>query len=248
MNGYPRNLAVDFSKLRPNTLKRYAWYYNVEAPTNNNQPELASACARHFSNHVMVNETQVLNSFIEYCHNPNAPSKKRGRYNGFVGKPGATGLGGGKRGNPASVGEEPASKKKRHTVIPEGRKAVSKINDNWMLTRVIKYMKRKKMYKVEDADEMAKDALHFEVHPDEIILLPTAEEIASRKAIPKHSRVLARFPKTTTFYAATVVKKIERGKKTPDYCLRFDDDERDATGEIRSLKVSALEVVETAKT
>ena len=30
MNGYPRDLHVDLSKLRASTLKRYAWYYNID--------------------------------------------------------------------------------------------------------------------------------------------------------------------------------------------------------------------------
>ncbi|CAK9047237.1 Superoxide dismutase [Mn] [Durusdinium trenchii] len=99
---------------------------------------------------------------------------------------------------------------------------------------------------VEDGDEMAKESAHFDVNQDEIIVLPTPEEVLSSKPFPKGARVLARFPKTSTFYDATVVKRVEHHKKLPEYCVRFDDDERDATGEIRVVKVVADEAAQSS--
>ena len=91
---------------------------------------------------------------------------------------------------------------------------------------------------MEDADELSKDRLTFELDQDCVIGLPTDEDLVGKRAFPKGCRVLARFPKTSTFYPATVVKRTDKR-----YNLRFDDDEKGPDGNVRVMKVICNEVV-----
>lgn len=91
---------------------------------------------------------------------------------------------------------------------------------------------------VEDADELSKDRQCFEQMENHVIALPTDAELSKRRGLPKGCRVLARFPKTSTFYPATVVKCTEKRCS-----LRFDDDEKGPDGNVRIVKVSSNEVV-----
>jgi len=250
MNSYPRELHVDFSKLRTNTLRRYAWYYKLSANADV-RPELASSCAKHFMVHLDVDEGQVLANFEAYIINPNSVKRSGGALNGVSH---ASSAPGGKRplsattttnsssssssSSAASTADEPPAKKKRHVQIPEGRLVAAKVKDNYILARITKYVKRKKAYRVEDADEMARERVSFELSQDQLIVLPTEEELVSRKALPKGARVLARFPKTSTFYPATIAKRADKNK----YGVRFDDDEKGPDGNIRVVKVNATEV------
>ncbi|GBG29705.1 SAGA-associated factor 29 [Hondaea fermentalgiana] len=259
MNDYPRNLHIDLSKLRAQTLKRYAWYYHLDAKTTA-RADLASKCAQHFLCHYEVDEGEVLKSFVNFCQNPNATSARgknaaqipsglqnRAASTASTGRPmkrsaSSVGAGSGSASN-GTVSAEPPSKKRKQQVVPEGRLVAAKIKDNWMLCRVVKYTKRKRVYKVEDADEMAKEKVTFDVAHDDLIVLPTEDELAQVRPLNKGTRVLARFPKTSTFYDATVVRKVEKSKRLIAYGLRFDGDDRDEKGAIRVVEVSAEEVV-----
>ena len=236
MNAYPRELHVDMSKLRQTTLKRYAWYFKLDSAAASapavSRPELASSCAKHFQAHYEVDEQQVLSNFEAYIVNPNAA--KRGAGSGNV-SPQA----GAKRALGSPDDEDGPNKKRRGLPIPENRLVAAKVSDNYILARVLKYLKRKKMYRVEDADEVTKDRPTFELLQEHVVMLPTEEELLTKKSYPKGARVLARFPKTSTFYPATVVKRADKSK----YHLRFDEDEAGPDGNIRVMKVSAVEVV-----
>jgi len=197
---------------------------------------MATACAQHFSMHMQVNELQVLKRFAEICQK----SSLHGKYDGSKSYIQSSGNKRDRNG-PSSI-DPPSAKKKRHLLIPENRKAVAKIHGDWMLVKVLKYNKRKHQYIVEDGDEVAKDNEKASVEQDEIIVLPTEEELTHKKPFAKNARVLACFPKTSSFYLATVAKKCE--KKSFEYSLRFDGDDEASNGDIRILKVPACEVVE----
>jgi len=248
MNDYPRNLHIDLSKLRAQTLKRYAWFYHVDAPKAHSRAELAAKCAQHFLCHYEIDEGDVLRSFVDFCQNPTttARSKQATQFPPDLQSRAASSSASKPLKRTASNmddAEPPAKRKKQQNPIPEGRLCAAKIKDNWMLTRVVKFIKRKRLYKVEDADEMAKEKAIFEVNHDDLIVLPNEEELGQRRAFNKGTRVLARFPKTSTFYDATVVRKVEKNKRVVEYSLRFDGDDRDDNGAIRVVKVSAEEVV-----
>mmetsp|Transcript_14215 Transcript_14215/g.25467 ORF Transcript_14215/g.25467 Transcript_14215/m.25467 type:complete len:239 (+) Transcript_14215:650-1366(+) len=233
MNSYPRELRVDFSKLRTDTLKRYAWFFKLES-NRNARPELASTCAKHFMSNLEVNENHVLSNFENYIVNPNAAKTAPGTSNGANGGPSN------KRPlDPSGDHSEEPGPKRKKAVIAEGRLVAARVNDNYILARVIKYLKRKRTYRVEDADEMTRERLTYELPQDYVLALPTEEEVAARRSFPKGARVLARFPKTSTFYPATVVKRADKQR----YSLRFDDDEKGPDGSVRIMKVNTVEVV-----
>lgn len=54
-------------------------------------------------------------------------------------------------------------KKSKPHPFPVGDKVAAKIGGEFMLTRIIKYSKRKKQYKVEDADELTEDPAKYDV-------------------------------------------------------------------------------------
>lgn len=242
MESYPSKLKVDFTKLRANTLKRYAWHYNLPASRGGKTSELANTCANHFALHLEVNEAQVLAQFVEYCKNLGS------------GKGGAGDRGGKHSDKSSSSRNDDASemdydgelkkKAKAHPLSP-GERVAAKIGKDWMLTRVLKYSKRKKMYKVEDADELTVDPAVYDVPQDSVIIIPKPDKPETlAREFPRGARVLALFPGTSTFYAATVAKKFERPKgKLNEYGLRFDDDEKDANGDVRMKRISAYDVV-----
>jgi len=241
---YPRNLKVDFHKLRTNTLKRYAWHYNLSSSNATKADELACTCAQHFALHLEVNEQQVLTQFVEFCN----ALEKTGK-NDVNGKHlldfdnGVSGYGSG-TGNDSADGDLKKKKGKGHP-FPVGDKVAAKIGGEYMLTRIIKHSKRKKQYKVEDADELTEDPATYDINQDYVIAIPKPGQPETLgREYPRGARVLALFPGTSTFYAATVAKKFERPKgRIFEYGLRFDDDEKDANGEVRMKKISAYEVV-----
>jgi len=91
---------------------------------------------------------------------------------------------------------------------------------------------------VEDADELSKERITFELTQECVIGLPTDDDLQGKRPYPRGCRVLARFPRTSTFYPATVVKRSDK-----KYSLRFDDDEKGTDGLVRMMKVVCNEVV-----
>ncbi len=236
---YPRHLKVDFTKLPPNTLKRYAWYFNLDHRSSPTQ-ELAAACARHFSVQLDSDEDTIITSFTYFTNGTldenllketnyslettTGTTKKRKRMNN--------------------------NSNNNINILDIGRTVAAKINGEWLLTNILKYNKRQKTYKVEDADEMTENPASYDVTSTNILPLPSTEE-SFKKIYHKNNRVLALYPGTSTFYAATIVKRIEptgkgRGtsNKVIEYALKFDDDEREAGGEVKTKKISSLEVVD----
>ena len=132
--------------------------------------------------------------------------------------------------------------------IEEGRKAVARLDDEWILMTVLKYSKRQKMYTLEDADDLAEKKEEHEIPRD--LVIPLASSEYTPPCFPVGSRVLAMFPGTTSFYPATVVKCTKRslanhnGKTMWDYSLQFDDDEEDDEGDVIVKRAKGEYVIE----
>lgn len=250
---YPRHMRVDFNKLRANTLKRYAWHYNLPQQHSNGETtdDLASACAKHFAMQLQVDELKVLSDFVNYCNNirgtTSQPEVGLGLSSNTPGAFNAKSVNGTDYHSFADGGarEDMETKRRKIHPLPNGRKVAAKINNEWMLTRILKFSKRKKSYKVEDADEMTDDPFVYDVHQDLIICLPDPSDGSPAPQFLRGDRVLALFPGTSTFYAATVAKRFDKPKgRIQEYGLRFDDDEKDATGEVRMNRINAFDIVE----
>ena len=122
-------------------------------------------------------------------------------------------------------------------VIP-GSEVVAKVNDTWIHARVVRWHSRTKRYEVEDADikyevedagteSQTEKSDRYQVQPRHIIslVMPKLAETFEHGA-----RVLALFPWTMSFYAATVVSKgftHKPGDKYAKYGVRFDDDKEE---------------------
>lgn len=239
---YPETTNVDFNKLRLKTLRKYTRFFNLPTDGALSQTELAILCAHHFGGHLDVDEEATVTNFMSFC----TKLEKRSAAAAGLGPAGGEESG---KGGAVSNGTSGKSRKRERSEkeIAPGRRVAAKITGEWMLTRVIKFKKRSKMYKVEDADELTEDPMTYDVPMDHVLPLSEPED-ADRRLFPRGSRVLALFPRTSTFYAATVAKRIEKGKsnKVVEYGLRFDDDEKDARGEIKVKAVRAIDVVEWA--
>jgi len=134
-------------------------------------------------------------------------------------------------------------------------------SDQWILAKVIAFNSKTTRYEVEDAapeedeDPTNKKFIcipeHVQVLPPDPSTIPPEKENTFAKgptqylynAFPVRSPVLGMFPHTTTFYPATVVAPIKKGKIVIMYQLQFEDDTDDHTGTTPSRKVSAQYVV-----
>jgi len=128
---------------------------------------------------------------------------------------------------------------KGDTSLPKGRNVAARISkdrdypEEWILASIVSFDEHKQIYEVEDADpELVGDEndpipyrRHYFMPPNRIIPLPGLEN--KSKEIPKGTEVLAMFPETTSFYRA-IVEMPPKGKKNPDYILKFDDDDDDS--------------------
>jgi len=135
-------------------------------------------------------------------------------------------------------------------IVEEGRKVAAKLEDGWMMMTIIKFNKRTRMYTLEDADEQAESKDEHEVARDSVI--PLASPEYTPPAFQPGTRVLAVYPKTTSFYPAVVTKTMKRaiasakqnGKPVYDYMLQFDGDEEDEEGGLLIHKVKGDFVIE----
>jgi len=121
-----------------------------------------------------------------------------------------------------------------------------KRQQQWILARVVRYLRDKKKYEVEDEDPG--DDLehpvrkHYTVGLAHILALPKGD--ANDPEYPKDTMVFAVFPNTTTFYTAIVAATPSKKKKNGEYMLRFADDE-DEQGHTPTRKVPVGHVVQS---
>lgn len=226
---YPQDLLVDFNKLRMKTLRRYAAYFHLPDRVSHRPEELAIMCAQHFDEHLHPDEDTTISNFEMYCARLQQRKKPRGT----------------KEKKVPNGDSESNRKRQREAEIPPDTRVAARINGEWMLNRVIKFKKRPKVYRVEDADELSTESpALYDVPQSDVLPLPPSDEEDARR-FPAGARVLALYPRTSTFYAATVVKRIEKARsKAVEYGLRFDDDEKDTNGKVKMKRVKALAVVE----
>ena len=159
---------------------------------------------------------------------------------------GASGKSAGKKRSSASSNSEnksqdgqSAKRKRPNTpfrVLESGTRAAALIKDDWVLTNVVKYNKRKKTYDLEDADEEAEQRQISDVKREYVLGLPSEGDIEDQDVLADGTRVLAMYPGTTSFYPAEIVRMAKT--KVRAYFVYFDDDEDD-DGTLRQMRVNA---------
>ncbi|OWZ08614.1 hypothetical protein PHMEG_00018811 [Phytophthora megakarya] len=64
---YPANMAMDFTQLRPNALRKYMVFHNIPEVPSSSPEQLAITVARHFNEECKkTNESSSITSFITY--------------------------------------------------------------------------------------------------------------------------------------------------------------------------------------
>ncbi|KAF1790617.1 ING family [Phytophthora cactorum] len=69
---YPVNMAVDFTRLRPNALRRYMAFHSIPEMPGSSKEQLAVAVARHFNEECKkADESSSITSFVTYLTGSN---------------------------------------------------------------------------------------------------------------------------------------------------------------------------------
>lgn len=136
-----------------------------------------------------------------------------------------------------------------HGQLLPGAAVVAFVNNNWILARVLAFVKSRKRYKVEDADDSTLNPVIYEISEDEIISLPS--KFQSRNNVEegfiKAQRVLAVYPGTTSFYPGSVsLRYCDNQGNIVGYAVQFDEDE-DENGESQLRSVSVYHIVKYDK-
>ncbi|PRP77067.1 hypothetical protein PROFUN_14612 [Planoprotostelium fungivorum] len=128
--------------------------------------------------------------------------------------------------------------------IPKGRQVAARVTKDredpeaWILAAIVSYDEHKQQYEVEDedpGDESEPNPYRKHYFLPCHCLIPLPAETDKLKEIPKGTKVLSMFPDTTSFYVAEVVNP-PKGKKNPEYTVKFEDDD-DETGETPERRV-----------
>mgnify|MGYP002477207883 FL=1 len=96
-------------------------------------------------------------------------------------------------------------------------------SDEWIQCEVIKILGDGTRYEIRDPepDENNNPGQKFKATNKEILVIPSQSEVSSLLSYPTNTKVLARYPETTTFYPAIVVGT----KKDGTVRLKFDGEE-----------------------
>ena len=221
---YPGSMKLNFNKLPASTLRKYAWHHTLGfGRVCHDDSDLAAACANHFKKAGIRSEHDIMLQFARCIRGPDyvfekedssSPAKKK------------------KKRKSASAAAAAAA-----NIIPTGKLAAAHIEDDWLLTKVLSYVKRRRVYKVEDVDaDEDGDNLQYEVHYKNICALPYGKENPD-DAMSAQTKVIALYPGTSAFYPAEIVRRHDRGSGRIEYSVRFDDDEKDAKGKIKVKRV-----------
>lgn len=112
-----------------------------------------------------------------------------------------------------------------HSEVAYKPKQKNSADEEWFQCIVIKISNDGLKYEVQDPepDEMGNSGKIFKCNWKEIIPIPSSRVKSSMKPYPMGTKVLARYPETTTFYPAVVSR--ENRKDTKICKLRFDGEE-----------------------
>ena len=265
-DSYPAQVVVDFSKLPASTLQRYIEHHadTMLVRPEANKHELAAGVAQHFEHFLEVErEDDTINSFISLCRQGGHSRRKRRKTNATKGASAA------KRGGAAGTSAEAsgtttggASGVGRRRCVPkvissdcspgqlrEGEKVAAKHNSTWILGSIIRYVASREQYEVQDEDYDSGDddsAATFLVDWKGTAPLPRVENEGDYRSrvigwqnLAVHTRVLAMYPHTTSFYPATVIDS-----KRNDTVVQFDDDDDPETHRPRKTNVPNRYILE----
>eukprot|EP00924_Labyrinthula_sp_SR-Ha-C_P009899 snap_masked-scaffold_21-processed-gene-2.9-mRNA-1 protein AED:1.00 eAED:1.00 QI:0/-1/0/0/-1/1/1/0/259 len=238
-----KHIKLDLSHLSEQSLKKYAWTYNLD--TSVSKEQLGFLCTQHF-NSVKLSETQQTKhqeQLLDYYEQ--TPVYQRCEIPHFAQETEPE-----QDLDDAEMDEieNPVEEETKEgvDVHAEGRVVAAKVGSDWLVTTVLKYDDDTKCYELQDADELEENPRVFSISHDMVIPFSMKGSHARRRG--KNDRVLAVFPNTSSLYAATVVKlekkKGEDGDIEVEYGLRFDDDEKDENDEVKVRNVNSLQIVD----
>ncbi len=180
-------------------------HYNITPKPEIELPELAVLAAQAFEASKVPNEDAIVNTFAtSFCRfdtQSNATGKKRSYVRSIHREQ--------LDNEPARQGEQVAAK-----VLQTGE------NGSWILANVLDYDSNTRTYELQDEDDL-----------NRIIYLNFTEVKRLEDGtshLHRGDAVLAVFPETTSFYAATVAKNPrppQHGNSGWDLVVRFEDDE-----------------------
>ena len=214
---YPLHLALNFQQLPQESLSQYYSHFHLRSRPDATEGELAVGVAQHFDQFFELKpaetEDAVINAFVMRYKNEKRPhSRRQAGRQAAAAAAGADGDGGGGM----EVGDQVAAK----------------IGSDWILGLVTKTFPSKGKVQVEDLDsdddDSGKQNKRYHMLGPSMVkaLTGTDEEGAS---LGLHSRVMAVYPQTTSFYPGTVVQA-PRSVTAARLVIKFDDDEDADTG------------------
>ncbi|ODQ78877.1 hypothetical protein BABINDRAFT_162547 [Babjeviella inositovora NRRL Y-12698] len=126
--------------------------------------------------------------------------------------------------DPVTIGSEVAYRLRQRNHNPYGGASASGMSE-WIQCEVLKVLADGTKFEIRDPepDENNNPGQIFKASYKEILLVPTPDEARELINYPYGTKVLARYPETTTFYLAEVI-----GTKRDGRCrLRFDGEEEE---------------------
>jgi hypothetical protein len=211
-------------------------YHDVNVREGATPDQLAIAVAKHFENRLECpTESECIKSFCDFVTGEPTDEVESDGDTRVSSSSSSGGGGGSNNGSNGNSDSQSRKRKRTHVkstkdvanglVIP-GSEVAAKVKDTWIHARVVRWHSRTKRYEVEDADteSQTEKSDRYQVQPRHIIPL-VVPKLA--ETFEQGERVLALFPWTTSFYAATVVSKGPKHEPGDKYGVRFDDDKEE---------------------
>ena len=253
---YPDKVVVDFSALRPRALERYVEYHSdiMAVRGDASHHEKATAVAQHFETFLDIDRAEdTINAFVNLCRQGGHARRKRKKTSGTKRSAAASG---------SSAGASASNGSGRRRILPivistlepgalaRGQKVAAKNGSGedatWILGSIVKYSAATQEYEIEDDDSGDDESSNsFRVpyrHAAPLHQVEDEDNIKSKVIgwhfLREQTRVLAMYPHTTSFYAATVLES-----RRDDCVVQFDDDE-DESGTIPMLPIPNRYILE----
>jgi len=250
---YPAKVVVDFSALRPRALERYVECHSdiMAVSADASHHEKATAVAQHFETFLDVDRAQdTISAFVNLCRQGGHARRKRKKTSSAA-----------KRSSTASGSGASASSSSKRRVLPvvistlepgalsRGQKVAAKNgageDATWILGTIVRYSAQMQEYEIEDDDSGNEEEDNLKVpyrHAAPLWQVEDEDNLRSKvigwRTLPYQTRVLAMYPHTTSFYAATVTES------RPHECVVHFDDDEDESGQPPALPIPNRYVLE----